>query len=440
MSTMSSPPRKVLIITYYWPPAGGITVLRCLKIAKYLRDYGWEPIIYTAANAHYPTIDPSNEKDIPEGLTVLRQPIWEPYAWYKKLTGQAKDANVNNVFYVKDDKPGLLHRLSVWVRSNFFIPDARAAWIRPSVRFLVQYLKDHPVDAILSDGPPHTNTRIATLVSRATGIPWLADFQDPWTQVDYYQLLSLLPWADRKHHRQEQEAFQQARALTIVSPTWQQEIQAIGARNVHLLPWGFDPDDYPEPRPVALDHLTFTHIGIMGYDRNPATLFSVVNELRETHPELAAAIRFQLVGQVDYSVRETYAEAGLSEQVLTPGSVPRAEALDRAMNSPILLLLLNQQDNARGRIPGKLFEYLAARRPILALGPPDSDVAAILSETGSGICLAYEDTQGIREALIDWWAQYQTSALSQPLQGDISAYSIRELAGKVVARLLDEIM
>jgi hypothetical protein len=150
---------------------------------------------------------PATKKISRQDLTVLRQPIWEPYAWYKRLTGKAKDANVNNVFYVQEDKQSWLHRFSVWVRSNFFIPDARAAWVKPSVRFLVNYLETHPVDAIFSDGPPHTNTRIATLVSKATGIPHLADFQDPWTQVDYYQLLSLTAWADRKHQRLEQESF-----------------------------------------------------------------------------------------------------------------------------------------------------------------------------------------------------------------------------------------
>lgn len=430
--------KKVLIITYYWPPAGGITVLRCLKIAKYLRDHGWEPVIYTAEGAHYPSIDPSNEKDVPPGLTVLRRPIWEPYAWYKQLTGQAKDANVNNVFYVKDDKPGFMHQLSVWVRSNFFIPDARAAWVKPSVRFLLEYLRDHPVDAIFSDGPPHSNTRIATLVSRATGIPWLADFQDPWTQVDYYQLLTLMPWADRKHHRQEQEAFEQASALTIVSPTWKREIEAIGARNVHLLPWGFDPEDYPEPKPVALDQLTLTHIGIMGYDRNPRTLFRVMAELQAKQPDLAEVFHFQLVGQVDYSVREAYAAQGLTPQVDTPGSVPRSEALSRAMSSPVLLLLLNQQANAQGRIPGKLFEYLAARRPILALGPPDSDVAGILRETGAGVCLAYDDAEGIRNYLQAMLHRFRTGELAEPLSGPIEPYSIRALTGKV-ASILDEI-
>ena len=210
--------KRVLIITYYWPPSGGIGVLRCLKMAKYLRDFGWEPIIYTAKDAHYPRIDHSNDRDVPEGLEIIKQKIIEPYTFYKLLTGQKKDANVNNVFYTKEENLGYMHKLSVWIRSNFFIPDARSLWIKPSVKRLTKYIEENQVDAMLTCGPPHTNTRIATLLSKKTGTPWLMDFQDPWTQVDYYALLNLSKWGDRKHRRQEQEAFAQADKVTIVSP------------------------------------------------------------------------------------------------------------------------------------------------------------------------------------------------------------------------------
>ena len=125
--------KKVLIISYYWPPCGGIGVLRCLKIAKYIRQFGWEPIIFTAEGADYPSVDHTNEKDIHPNTVVLRQKIWEPYTIYRKITGKDKNANVNNVFYTKEAKAGLSHRLSVWIRSNFFIPDARYMWIKPSV-------------------------------------------------------------------------------------------------------------------------------------------------------------------------------------------------------------------------------------------------------------------------------------------------------------------
>jgi glycosyltransferase involved in cell wall biosynthesis len=423
--------KKVLLITYYWPPCGGIGVLRCLKFAKYLREFGWEPIIFTADNAHYPSIDYSNEKDIPENLTVLRQRIWEPYHLYKFITGQDKAANVNNVFYVKDRDLGWQHKLSVWIRSNFFIPDARAWWIRPSVKFLTNYLKENPVDAILSDGPPHSNTRIATLVKQKTNIPWLADFQDPWTQIDYYQLLSLTKWGDRKHKRLEQAAFRAADKITIASPTWAKELEDIGAKDVSWLPWGYDPEDYEQIKIEVDTKFSFTHLGILGYDRHPKGFFVALQQLLEELPTLKNDLHIQLVGQVDYSVREAYTELGLEQQVQEVGSVPRSEALRLTMSSQVLLLLLNQQSNAKGRIPGKLFEYLAARRPILCLGGTNSDVAQILHDSRSGSTCEYKDVDGIKEAIRQLYKDYQVGQLQQPVDSEIEQYSVRKLTGQL---------
>lgn len=430
--------KKVLIISYYWPPCGGIGVLRCLKIAKYLRDFGWEPIVFTAEDAHYPSLDDSNFKDIPDDLTILRQKIWEPYHIYKFLTRQKKDANVNNVFYVKDKKMGFAHRLSVWIRSNFFIPDARAWWIKPSVKFLSKYLKENPVDAIFSDGPPHSNTRIATLVKQKTGIPWLADFQDPWTQIDYYQLLNLTKWGDAKHRRLEQAAFRAANKITIVSPTWKKDLADLGAKNISVVPWGFDPDDYVDVEQKVGHKFTFTHLGIMGYDRNPELLFRVFRAMMDEFADFKKHLEIQLVGQVDYSVQEAYTAELLEDNVVLVGSVPRDQALQLTLNSPILLLLLNQQSNAKGRIPGKLFEYLYARRPILTLGGVDSDVANILKETKAGVTCEYDDFQSIKKAVTLLYRQFLDKTLRQPVQSDIEGYSIKELTGRI-AGYLEEI-
>ena len=431
--------KRVLIITYYWPPSGGITVLRCLKIAKYLRRYGWEPVVFTAENAHYPTIDPGNERDVPAGVEVIRQPIWEPYALYKKFMGKPADENVNNVFYTDDAAGGWKHELAVWVRSNFFIPDARATWIAGSVKRLETYLSHHPVDAIFSDGPPHSNTRIATLVSKATGTPWLADFQDPWTQVDYYQLLNLTRWGRAKHERQEREAFEQADKITIVSPTWKTQLEAIGAKNVGVLPYGYDPDDFAGIERRPHEKFTLTHLGIMGYDRNPEVLFTAIARLNEAEPGFVDDFELRLFGQVDYRVRAAMERAEILHQVNFAGNVPRAEALQQMVDSQMLLLLLNQQENARGRIPGKLFEYLAARRPVLNFGPPGSDAAGILRATDSGVTHAYDArAEEVALALVQRYREWQTGKVTPPAGDRIERYSHPELV-KRLAGWLDEI-
>ncbi len=427
--------KKVLIITYYWPPSGGIGVLRCLKFAKYLREFGWEPIIFTADNAHYPSLDLTNEKDIPPGITILRQKIWEPYGIYKWITGQKKDANVNNVFYASEKKKGFLHKASVFIRSNFFIPDARAQWIQPSVKFLVRYLKENPVDALLSNGPPHSNTRIANLVKKETGIPWLADFQDPWSQVDYFSMLHLTPWGLKKHLQMEQEVFKTADAITIVSDTWKKDLEKIGARNVSVLPWGFDADDFKDLKKKPTEKFTITHIGILGSDRNPEALIKACTLLAGEFPEFKKDLCLQLVGLVDQGILANLKDAGFEQQIELTGNLTRREALQRTLNCRVQLLMLNKQDNAEGRIPGKLFEYLGAGNPILCFGPPKSDVADILNQTQHGVYCAFEDSPKATALLQSLYLQYRNGTLPQYDGENIKAFANKAITAQLAKKL-----
>lgn len=430
--------KKVLIITYKWPPCGGIGVLRCLKIAKYLREFGWEPVIFTADNAHYPKIDPSMQKDVPDGVEVLKQKIWEPYSIYKKLMKKDADENVQHALQVRDlDKP-LLYKFSVWVRSNFFIPDARAFWIRPSVKHLTAYLKENPVDAIFSDGPPHTNTRIACLISRKFDIPWLADYQDPWTQVDYFKELILTSWGRKKHERQEQEAFQQASANTIVSHHWKKDLEEIGASNVSVIPWGFDPEDYDEPREIDQKKFTILHAGLMSYDRNPDKLIRVIAEIAREDNEFREDCVVEFFGDMDQSIKDTIQSMKLTDVFSIKGSVSRDEILNKMKSTSILLLLLNKQENALGRIPGKLFEYMAVKRPILALGDYGSDVDSILNTSKSGQLIAYDDEAKLKSYIQAKYLDFKNGEINQPVQSNIQEYSIKHLTGKI-AQILNEI-
>lgn len=429
--------RKVLIISYYWPPAGGITVLRCLKIAKYLRDFGWEPVIYTASNAQYPYLDPANERDVPEGVTVLRQPIFEPLHLFKTLSGRKASDPLTNMVHVRDKKAKLTDRFGIWVRANFFIPDARAFWIRPSVRYLTEYLKHHPVDAIFSDGPPHTNTAIACEVKKAAGIPWLADFQDPWTQVDYYPLLGIKGRADRKHREMEQDVFQTADAMTIASPSWKTDLESIGAKNVNVLYYGYDEADFEDIRPENSDVFTIVHTGLLGFDRRPDPLIQALAELKRESPEHVNTVRVVQYGELDYSVKHQFDEAGIPEFLHVKGIVPRKDALRALVSAGLLLLPLNKADNAKGRMPGKFYEYLRAGRPILALGPLDSDVAGILRDTGHGQMHDYSDVAGTKQTLLlalDTWKRGERFSTSDRIR----QFSNREQT-RVVARLLNQI-
>lgn len=431
--------KKVLIISYYWPPSGGIGVLRCLKIAKYLREFGWEPVVFTAENADYPGHDETNFKDIPEGITILKCPIFEPYKYYRQLMGKSSDENVNNALVANDDKESLMHKFSVWVRSNFFIPDARAFWIKPAVKFLSSYLEENKVDAIFSDGPPHSNTMIACHLKDKFNIPWLADFQDPWTQVDYYQKLILTDWADKKHHRLEQWALKSADRISIVSDTWKGDLESIGAQNVSVIVWGYDEDDYKNLQANLDKKFTITHTGLIGEDRNPAELLEVVAELIDENKDFAEDIEIQLIGQVDISIRKNIEQYNLQSCVKVIEQVNRAEALQFCADSQMLLLLLNQAANAAGRIPGKLFEYLAVRRPILCLGNPKGDSANIIRNAQAGEAFDYQDKQALKVYLHESYNQFRSEKQLPFTQGDINQFTSREITRKVSV-LLDEII
>lgn len=433
--------KRVLIINYYWPPSGGVGVLRTLKFAKHLRQFGWEPVIFTAENAHYPSLDSANATDIPEGLEVIRQPILEPNALYAKLSGASgKGEKPKDLLYVPDKNPGLLQKTAVWLRANLFIPDARSLWIRPAVKRLKAYLAAHPVDVILSSGPPHTNTRIAYLLQQATGIPWVADWRDPWTQADYYQSLPLTRWGKARHEQQEQAALQAANRTLIVSPQWAADLERIGAKNVHVLTNGYDPGDFKNlPLPNTQSLFTLTHLGIMGPDRYPATLLAAAAQICAENPDFKQRFRLQLIGQVDESIRQKATALGLEEShIQIVSQVPRREALGYAAASAANLLLLNQQANAAGRIPFKFFEYIALQRPIIGFGPADSDVNSLLKsmngqvlfQEGDIIAAAaylralfqqFQSPEGIPALSLSQTERYSFAAITQQLAAHLEA-------------------
>ncbi|MEX1382275.1 MAG: glycosyl transferase family 1, partial [Lutibacter sp.] len=191
---------KVLIITYYWPPAGGSGVQRWLKFVKYFRDFDIEPVVYTVENPKYPILDESLVKDIPKGIEVLKQPIFEPNNllsfFGKKKTESAGFLNPN---------PSFFEKILQYIRANYFIPDARKFWIKPSVNYLKKYISKNNIDAIITTGPPHSMHLIGLKLKKQLGINWIADFRDPWTEIDYFHQLPLSKKAINKHHFLEQE-------------------------------------------------------------------------------------------------------------------------------------------------------------------------------------------------------------------------------------------
>ena len=426
--------KKVLILTYYWPPSGGAGVQRWLKFVKYLPEFGWDPIIYTPENPEIPEIDPSLEKDIPSGITILRQPIREPYTAYKKLMGRKKEERINAAFLSENKQNPVLEKISVFIRGNFFIPDARKFWIKPSIRFLNQYLSSYPVDAIISTGPPHSLHLIAMKVARKNQIPWLADFRDPWTNIDFYQDLMLTRAADRKHRRLEKEVLQHADGITVISQTMGKDFNQIFERDYTVITNGFDPDDILEEKIIPDKRFSIAHIGTLVQSRNPGTLWEVLEDLAQNHPEFADHLEIKLIGKVDHTVKQSLKDHGLTRFVTHIPFVPHDEINRYQRSAQLLLLLINNTPNARMILTGKFFEYLAAKRPILCLGPADGDAAKILEETGSGMLTEPGDASKIKRVLEHDFHLYQQGLL-QVSQKDTERFSRKNLTRDLVAIL-----
>jgi len=401
--------KKVLIITYYWPPAGGPGVQRWVKFVKYLRDFGIEPIIYTPENPTYPILDPHIAADIPEDLTLLKTKIFEPYA-LASLFSKEKTQKIS-AGIIPTKKPSLLDKLLLWIRGNLFIPDARVLWVRPSVKYLSEYLTEHPIDTIITTAPPHSLHLIGLrLKEKFPSLRWIADFRDPWTTIGYHSQLRLTKRSARKHLVMERTVLQTADTLIVTSPSTQREFQAKTSRPIEVITNGYD-DDFPTQTPSLSPYFLLSHIGSLLSERNPEPLWQVLSEMTKEQPDFRRDLRLCLAGKVSDEVLTSLQKCQLTDYLDLKGYISHTEAIALQRQSQLLLLLEINHPKTEGIIPGKLFEYMASQRPILALGYKQWDVKDIIAQTQTGITLSLTDTQAIREALTHYYTLYKSQQL-----------------------------
>lgn len=402
--------KRALIITYYWPPSGGSGVQRWLKFAKYLPQFGWEPVIYTPENPEANTVDEALLKDIAPDTEVLKTRIWEPYSFYKALFGSRKNTSDGGK-HIKANIIGsrnssFTHKLSLFVRGNFFIPDPRCFWIRPSIRYLVEYLKEHPADVIVSTGPPHSMHLIAKGVAKATGIRWIADFRDPWTEIFYFKHLNLSKWAYRRHRKLEQSVLDSADTVVVVSRQMQADFATRTSTPVKVITNGFDHEDFLElEQPLCnsdksdCGKFSLVHTGIFVDNGNPEHLWEILGEKANEDPKFREHLQIRLMGQVDDSILQGIAAAGLEKNLENMGYRPHTEVVQWQQKGQVLLLPLRKEPEAAAILTGKFFEYLASGREILAFGPTDGDLAKALQETCSGSIVDFEDKAATRREI-----------------------------------------
>ena len=436
--------KRVLIISYYWPPTGGSGVQRWVKFAKYLPAEGWQPVIYTPENPEQLAVDTSLEAEVPAEAEVIRRRIVEPYERYKKLlrkSGHSKEAVEVNP--VNAQNKSFMQKFAMWIRGNFFRPDPRCLWIRPSVRFLKKYLKEHPVDLIVSTGPPQSMHLIGRKLAKETGLPWIADFRDPWTKIFYFKHLSMTCATEKWHHKMEKKVLDEATAVVAVSPLVQQDFQAMTQTPVELITNGFDDCDFAAAKDTEASggparEFVITHTGLFAADGNPTVLWDVLAEKCSKDENFKKLLKIRLIGKTDEQILKAIEDAGLGANLENMGYQPHAVAVEQQRKASLLILPLRKEPEYKAVLPGKLFEYLASWRPVLGIGQTDGAMSMILNNTKTGLVLDWEDRKSIEKHIDMCWEKHQAGCLTVE-NADISQFTRRNLTRRM-AQLFDSLI
>jgi glycosyltransferase involved in cell wall biosynthesis len=432
--------KRVLIITYYWPPSGGSGVQRWVKFAKYLREFGWEPLIYTVSNPNYPVLDPSMGKDLPEGIEVLKSKIFEPFELYNRFKGNKKDAGIQSGVIEKSKNGSWKDKIALWIRSNIFIPDARMFWIKSGTKFIFNYIKENPVDLIVTNGPPHSAHLIGVgLKNLGIKTPWVADFRDPWDL--YYKSLNLSQHSFRKQEKLEKEVVQHCDALVNVGDYLSEQLSFKHpnfAQKFKTVYNGFDLDMTTKST-ISLDQkFSIVYVGTFTDSQNCQTFWKTISE-KLNEKSFKDHFELKLIGKIDPVVLQSIDEFGLNENTKFYNYLPHQEAITFQKSAQVLLLVIHNLEHSKSFLSGKVFEYMSAKRPIFAIGPCDGDASKVLKKTNSGKMHDYLDAKEMRNSIDEMFAAYLSNNLIQESNDfEIQTFHRKHLT-KQMAEIFDAI-
>lgn len=423
--------KKLLIITYYWPPAGGPGVQRWLKFVKYLPDFGVQPIVYIPENPTYPIVDENLLKEVSDKAIILKQKIFEPYQ-LASFFSKNKTKKMNSGIIPNQKKQSFLDKTFLWIRGNLFIPDARFFWVKPSVSYLEKYIVENNIDTIVTSGPPHSLHLIGLELKQKLNVKWFADFRDPWTTIGYHKSLRLSNFAAQRHKDLESEVLNTADTIIVTSKTTKTEFQALTTKPIAVITNGFDVENV-EKQPLD-SKFSLAHIGSFLSARNPKLLWESLVELIAEIPEFKSHLELKLIGAVSQEVLDSIITFGLDNYLNNLGYVSHAEAIAHQRKSQVLLLIEIDSEETKSIIPGKLFEYMVSNRPIIAIGPNGSDFSEIITETNTGVFFDYSEKVKLKSLILDFYNQYLEGELQSHGVG-LQKYSRKNLTEQLVKLL-----
>lgn len=429
---MLKEPKKILIITYYWPPAGGPGVQRWLKFVKYLPDFDVQPIVYIPENPTYPIVDYELHNDVSDKTIILKHKIVEPYQ-LASFFSKNRTKKISSGIIPNQKKQSVLDKAFLWIRGNLFIPDARVFWVKPSVVFLEEYIKENNIDTIITSGPPHSLHLIGLGLKQKIKLHWFADFRDPWTTIGYHKSLLLSHYAAKKHKALEHQVLNTADTIVVTSTTTKTEFQAITNKPIEVITNGFDIENSKEQ---TLDTtFSLAHIGSFLSERNPKLLWETLVELIHEIPDFRNHLQLKFIGAVSQEILDTVTQFKLNTYLVNLGYVSHNEAIEHQKKSQVLLLIEIDSKDTKSIIPGKLFEYMISGRPIIAIGPKGSDFAEIITYTNTGEFFEYSEKMKLKSVLLDYYNRFLEGKLQSNPVG-LEQYSRKNLTQKWVELII----
>lgn len=423
--------KKILIIAYYWPPAGGPGVQRWLKFVKYLPDFEIEPHVYVPENPTYPIIDVELEKEVLDKAIIIKKRIFEPYG-LASIFSKKNTQKISSGIIPNQRKQSFLQKMFLYIRGNAFIPDARVLWVKPSIKFLEKYIQENKIDTIITTGPPHSLHLIGLGLKEKLNIHWMADFRDPWTTIGYHNELKLSEKSAQKHKELESKVLKTADSILVTSATTKKEFQSLTKQPIHVITNGYDVEKVEK---IPLDKkFTLAHIGSFLSQRNPRILWKCLKEIIKENKEFKADFQLKLIGAVSQEVLDTISEFRLDSYINNIGYVSHKEAVLHQRSSQVLLLIEIDSEITKSIIPGKLFEYMVSERPILALGPENSDFESIIKATNTGVFHQYDEYDELKQTILDFYEKYKLNALQ------VQAVGLQKYSRKNLTKQLAEVI
>jgi len=423
--------KKILIITYYWPPSGGAGVQRWLKFTKYLPEFGLEPVVLTVdpAMASYAQTDESLEQEVSGSLRVYRTKTVEFYNLYKQLTGKKE---IPYGGFANEGADSILQRMARVVRGNLFIPDPRKGWNRYAYRKATELIRQYRIDLVLTSSPPHSTQLIGLKLKKKLGIRWIADLRDPWTDIYYYRELHHSSLARKVDRDLELAVLRNAdRVITVsqdVKRIFAEKLTGGPASKFIVIPNGYDEADFNRTVELPDGKFVITYTGTISeaYD-----MTGFLDALSLMDRQARTGIRLRFVGKVPASVIEKIRQKVPDIDLDLVGYVDHQESVRYLLRSSVQLLIIPRAENNKGIVTGKFFEYLASGKPVLAIGPRGGDLDQLMEETGCGKLFEYQDGTGMKNMI----EQVMKNEFSQKTVAENTRYSRKELARKLIQEL-----